>query len=100
MRTLFRLAASLFLVAVSFVPASAKECTCRARNVIAMLGETVCLNTPTGARLAQCVMVLNNPSWSFLEGQCPQASRANPDLFAALTPAAQPELLQSFPQTE
>jgi hypothetical protein len=52
------------------------NCTCRAEGVEVTLGETVCLRTATGPRLAQCQMVLNNTSWKFLPGACPQASLA------------------------
>lgn len=70
-------AAALFGAAIA--PAAAEpNCTCRASNVEVMLGETVCLSTPRGPRLAQCVMVLNNPSWNFLDGPCPQARLAQP----------------------
>ncbi len=64
---------------IGSAPASA-ECTCRARNVVAIEGEVVCLNTPLGQRLARCDKVLNNSSWTFLPGACPAISRT-------LTPA-------------
>jgi len=54
-----------------------QNCTCRAEGVEATLGQTVCLKTPAGLRLARCEMVLNNTSWKFLDGACPQASRAD-----------------------
>jgi len=54
-----------------------QNCTCRAEGVEATLGQTVCLRTPAGLRLARCEMVLNNTSWKFLDGPCPQASRAD-----------------------
>jgi hypothetical protein len=41
--------------------------------VVATLGDIVCIATPDGPRLAQCAMVLNNPSWTFLDKPCPQA---------------------------
>jgi len=34
------------------------------------LGQSVCLATPTGARIATCAMVLNNTSWQFTETPC------------------------------
>jgi hypothetical protein len=58
--------------------------TCLERDFKATLGETVCLSTPTGLRLAQCVMVQNNPSWTFLDAPCPQASRPNSEVLAEL----------------
>jgi len=65
---------------VSASSASA-DCTCRSRDVVANEGEVVCLNTPLGQRLARCDKVLNNTSWTFLQGACPTASRT------PLTPA-------------
>ncbi len=64
------------------------DCTCRAAGVEATLGDTVCLQTPTGPRLAQCQMVLNNTSWKFLPGACPQASLAvSQQLAMSIAPA-------------
>ena len=59
---------------IGTAPASA-DCTCRSRDVVATEGEVVCLNTPLGQRLARCDKVLNNTSWTFLQGACPTASR-------------------------
>lgn len=50
------------------------DCTCRAPGLVAHHGQTVCLRTPDGLRLARCEMVLNNSSWTFLPEACPQAS--------------------------
>ena len=62
---------SLFIGAA---PASA-DCTCRSRDVVANEGEVVCLNTPLGQRLARCDKVLNNSSWTFLQGAGPTATQ-------------------------
>jgi hypothetical protein len=43
------------------------ECTCRAQGRDFTLGQSVCLATPKGARIATCAMVLNNTSWQFTE---------------------------------
>jgi hypothetical protein len=60
------------------------NCTCRAAGgVTAALGETVCIGTPSGPRMARCEMVLNNTSWKFLEAPCPQASRALEGMLAS-----------------
>lgn len=64
------------------------NCTCRAAGVEATIGQTVCLSTPNGQRLARCEMVLNNTSWTFLDGACPQASRANESPVLAMSVAA------------
>jgi hypothetical protein len=46
------------------------ECTCRAQGRDFTLGQNVCLGTPKGARIATCVMVLNNTSRQFTETPC------------------------------
>ena len=71
-------------------PASA-DCTCRGPGVVAHHGQTVCLRTPTGLRLARCEMMLNNSSWTFLPDPCPQASRQSRE-FAAEMSVAPPDL--------
>ncbi len=73
MRIILTSAAAAILASAVATPASA-ECTCRGRNgVEVFLGETVCLPTPNGPRMARCEMVLNNSSWTFLNDPCPQA---------------------------
>lgn len=65
------------------------ECTCRAPGHIAHHGETICLKTPAGPRLARCEMVLNNASWTILPDACPEASLARPfELAMSPMPAA------------
>ncbi|MHB2167041.1 hypothetical protein [Alsobacter sp. R-9] len=46
-------------------------CTCRAAGRTFDMGETTCLATPEGLRLARCVMVLNNTSWEIMRTPCP-----------------------------
>jgi hypothetical protein len=46
------------------------DCTCRAQGRDFTLGQSVCLATPGGARIATCAMVLNNTSWQFTETPC------------------------------
>jgi hypothetical protein len=56
-----------------FVPTAAHaDCTCRARGLVAEHGQTMCINTPSGYRLARCDKVSNIASWTFLDGACPQ----------------------------
>ncbi len=50
--------------------AAAADCTCRAQGRQFELGQTACLATPKGPRLATCGMVLNNTSWEFSETPC------------------------------
>lgn len=49
------------------------DCVCRAQGRTFSVGESACLRTPMGARLAQCGMVLNNTSWTFTERPCPES---------------------------
>lgn len=70
------LIAATFVVAAAVSPASA-DCTCRARGVVVHHGQTACIPTPAGPRLARCEMVSNMSSWKFLEEACPQASNGD-----------------------
>ena len=45
-----------------------------ARVLVSHHGQTACIPTPQGAKLARCEMVLNVASWKFLDGPCPLAS--------------------------
>lgn len=65
---------SLLLVAQ---PArSADNCTCRGNDRDIPVGETVCLKTASGGKLARCETVLNNTSWKILAPDCPVAALA------------------------
>jgi hypothetical protein len=48
----------------------AADCTCRSQGRDYELGKSVCLQTPKGARMATCGMVLNNTSWQFSDTPC------------------------------
>jgi hypothetical protein len=50
--------------------AAAADCTCRARGQEFELGQSTCLQTAKGARIATCGMVLNNTSWQFSDTPC------------------------------
>ena len=65
------------LIAAADVSAAA-ECTCRSQGRDYELGKSVCLQTPKGARIATCGMVLNNTSWQFSDTPC-VISQAPPD---------------------
>jgi len=78
------------ILAFASSPASA-DCTCRAPGIVAHHGQTICLSTPTGPRLARCEMVLNNSSWKFLPEACPQASRLLDSKFAAMSTTPTPQ---------
>ena len=49
------------------------DCYCRAQGRLFALGETVCLRTPEGARMAECRMVVNVMSWGVTERPCPDS---------------------------
>ncbi len=49
------------------------NCTCRGNGTDIPEGETVCLKTASGMKLARCARVLNNTSWKILENDCPTA---------------------------
>lgn len=46
-------------------------CTCRGNGQDVPLGQTICLKTATGGKLARCETTLNNTSWKILEDSCP-----------------------------
>jgi hypothetical protein len=49
------------------------ECLCRAQGATFAVGETTCLRTSEGPRIAECGMVLNNTSWRFTQRPCPES---------------------------
>jgi hypothetical protein len=49
------------------------ECVCRAQGRTFEVGESACLRTAMGARVALCGMVQNNTSWHFTEQPCPES---------------------------
>ena len=57
------LAAFVFFGAFDSTTAREPQCTCRAFGRSFELGQTACLQTPKGPRMAVCVMVLNMTSW-------------------------------------
>jgi hypothetical protein len=68
MRQMLIILAVALLAGTAISPAEAL--TCRARGVVAAEGETLCIPTHTGQRLARCGRVLNVASWIFLPGRC------------------------------
>lgn len=54
-------------------PGHTQDCRCRAAGISVQVGQSVCLSTPAGQRLATCGMVLNNTSWEFSNRPCPQS---------------------------
>ena len=49
------------------------NCTCRGNGEDIVEGQTVCLRTASGMKLARCERVLNNTSWKILQSECPTA---------------------------
>lgn len=73
MRLIAAVLSAALLIGAGSAPAEA-DCRCRARGVVASEGQTLCVRTPEGVRLARCGKVSNVASWTFLQGPCPQAS--------------------------
>ena len=67
--------AVLAVLVVKATPVSAHECTCRHKANDIPEGQVVCISTPKGSQMAQCVKVLNNTSWKFLGTPCPSAGK-------------------------
>lgn len=59
---------------------AAADCTCRAQGRQFEQGQTACLATPKGPRLATCGMVLNNSSWEFSEAPCTVSGVSTPGM--------------------
>jgi hypothetical protein len=88
MRPILAGAAATLLIGAAISPAQA-DCTCRAQGVVAAHGQTVCIPTPNGTRLARCDKISNVASWTFLDTPCPQANFGSAGLLASAPPALQ-----------
>ncbi len=76
-------------IAFSTLPAMAgPNCTCRANGSKFEVGQIACITLPSGSRLAQCEMVLNNTSWKVLGDSCPTTRLENRE---SKTPASNPQ---------
>jgi hypothetical protein len=64
------------------ISVAAADCTCRSQGRDFELGQSTCLQTPKGARIATCGMVLNNTSWTFTDTPC---------VVSQVPPQAEPE---------
>jgi hypothetical protein len=73
------LAVPAFLIALTLPAQADPNCTCLARGKTFELGQSICLASPKGPRIATCGMVLNNTSWQFSETPC-VISRSAPAL--------------------
>ena len=54
-------------------PHNPLDCYCRAQGRIFAPGESICLRTSHGARMAECRMVTNVMSWGITERPCPES---------------------------
>jgi hypothetical protein len=54
------------------IPHDPANCYCRAKGRTFAEGESACLATPQGWRMAECLMVTNLMSWGFTERTCPE----------------------------
>lgn len=72
--SVFALTLTLALSASQFAstPALAgPDCTCRHSGGEVEEGQTACIKSPTGMKMARCERVLNNTSWKMLDAPCP-----------------------------
>jgi len=74
----FTLSAALAHEIPTALPAQAPdhnplECYCRAQGRIFAPGESICLRTAQGPRMAECRMETNVMSWGVTERPCPEA---------------------------
>jgi hypothetical protein len=49
------------------------QCYCRAQGRMFAVGESVCLRTAEGPRMAECEMVTNVTSWGLTARPCPDS---------------------------
>ena len=79
---------ALMIAACVLVPAPGMGadavCSCKANGQTYELGEIACFTLPNGQKRARCDRVLNNTSWTFLDGECPSASAGEDKRFAAM----------------
>lgn len=72
-----------FIAAEALLSPASADCTCRSQGRDYELGQSVCLQSPKGARIATCGMVLNNTSWQFTEMPCTVSRAPDPPGHAA-----------------
>jgi hypothetical protein len=65
--------AALAAAATPVLAANGFDCRCIYQGRYFEQGETVCIRAYGTERLARCDMALNNSSWKFLAGNCPEA---------------------------
>ena len=70
MKKLFVLSFAILIVSAATSYAG-PECTCRYKGNKIPEGQSTCLKTADGYKIAQCSRVLNNTSWKFTKQKCP-----------------------------
>ena len=84
---------------LALVPLAAQAqnvtCTCRYEGFDYQIGESICLKSPSGSRMATCDMVLNNTSWRLTTAPCPSAA-LSPDMTPAPLPLSEPDVEKRF----
>ena len=70
----------MIVLFVGNVAHAGPNCTCRYKGADVALGQSVCMKTPDGLRMARCDRVLNNTSWKITDGPCPFVQAPAPDL--------------------
>jgi len=70
------------------------SCTCRYQGEDYGVGESICVKSPQGMRMATCAMVLNNTSWKFSNAPCPLSlnESVQPDAGQVQSPVRQSRL--------
>ena len=66
------------LVALATATEAAADCTCRALGRSFELGQSLCLTTPNGPRVAVCDLMVNVTSWRFSQTPCVTAGVVYP----------------------
>jgi hypothetical protein len=84
--------AGALVVTTRAAEAEEPACTCRGPGGARVeLGGTSCLPSPTGPRLARCVMDVNILSWQFLETPCVVSFTPLPEGWRHLAGLASPQ---------
>lgn len=86
------LGCAILIATAGFVSAANAQnvsCTCRYQGEDYGIGESICLKSSGGMKMATCSMVLNNTSWKFSNAPCP---------LSQLTPDAVKQVENSKPQ--
>lgn len=74
MRITTTLGATFLFAGLAGTSFAGENCTCRGNGQDIPEGQTVCLKTASGMKLARCERVLNNTSWKILDSDCPTAA--------------------------